>query len=262
MRWIDNHCHMSAQESDDLIAQAHEAGVQRCLVIGTDLEHSREAIAVARKHDGVWATVGVHPHEAQHGTDGVFELFVDPQGSAVGSQGSAVDPFVKAVGECGLDYFYEHSPRDIQREVFAQHIGWAHELGLALVIHSRDAWDDTFEILDREGVPENTVFHCFTGGVTEAQMAVERGIMLSFSGILTFPKSEELRQAAAWCPTESILVETDAPFLTPVPLRGQPNTPANVVLVGQALAEAKNLPLENIAELTWDNASRLYSLDI
>lgn len=248
MRWIDNHCHMSTEESDALVAQAQAAGVQRCLVIGTDLEHSREAIAVARKHDGVWATVGVHPHEARHGTDGIFELFGDP--------------LVKAVGECGLDYFYEHSPRDIQREVFAQHIGWAHELGLALVVHTRDAWDDTFEILDREGVPDSTVFHCFTGGLAEAQLAIERGIMLSFSGILTFPKSEELRRAAEWCPPESMLVETDAPFLTPVPLRGQPNTPANVVLVGQALAAAKDLPLENIAELTWDNASRLYSLDI
>ena len=246
-RWIDNHCHIPLAESDDWLAEAHAAGVQRCLVIGTDLANSQEAIQVARKHDGVWATAGVHPHEAEHGSEGIFELLSDPQ--------------VKAIGECGLDYFYEHSPKQAQKEVFAQHIRWAHELNLALVVHTRDAWDDTFEILDREGVPHKTVFHCFTGGVPEAKLALERGIMLSFSGIVTFPKAEDVQEAASYCPLESMLVETDAPFLTPVPLRGKPNRPANVVLVGEALAAAKQQPTEKIAEFTWHNAARLYNLD-
>jgi len=247
MRWIDNHCHMSVEESDTLVAEAKAAGVQRCIVIGTDLEKSEEAIAVAHRHDGVWATAGIHPHEAQHGTQGIFELLSDPK--------------VKAVGECGLDYFYDHSPRDTQMEVFAEHIRWAHDLNLALVVHTRDAWDDTFEVLDREGVPEKTVFHCFTGGVAEARLALDRGVLLSFSGIITFPKADDVRQAGAYCPLESLLVETDAPFLTPVPFRGKPNTPAKVLLVGQALAEARNQPAETIAQFTWDNASSLYSLD-
>lgn len=247
MRWIDNHCHMSVEESDVLIAEARAADVKRCIVIGTDLENSKEAIKVAHRHEGVWATAGVHPHEAQHGTAGIFELLSDPK--------------VKAVGECGLDYFYEHSPRQQQKEVFAEHIRWAHQLNLTLVVHTRDAWDDTFEILDREGVPGSTVFHCFTGGVSEAQLALDRGILLSFSGIITFPKAEEVREAAAYCPLESALVETDAPYLTPVPFRGKPNTPRNVVLVGEALAAAQNQSIEIIAQCTWDNASTLYNLD-
>lgn len=247
MRWIDTHCHMTLEESKDLLPAARAANVERCIVIGTDRSTSAEAQRVAQAHEGVWATAGIHPHEAEHGTAGIAELLDQP--------------FVAAVGECGLDYFYDHSPRQEQRAVFAEHIGWAHELDQALVVHSRDAWDDTFAILDSEGIPPRTVLHCFTGGVAEAEKALERGASLSFSGIITFPNAEDVREAAASCPLERLLVETDAPFLTPVPYRGKPNAPANVVIVGQRLAETKGLSAAEIAEATWRNASKLYKLD-
>ena len=247
MRWIDNHCHMTLEESEELLPAARAANVERCIVIGTDRETSAEAQRVAQAHEGVWATAVILPHEAAHCTDVIAELLDQP--------------FVAAVGECGLDYFYDHSPRDEQRAVFAEQIGWAHESGQALVVHSRDAWEDTFAILDSESIPPRTVLHCFTGGVAEAQKALERGISLSFSGIITFPNAENVREAAEICPLERLLVETDAPFLTPVPYRGKPNAPANVVLVGQKLAETKGLPTAEIAEATWNNASKLYKLD-
>lgn len=247
MRWIDNHCHMTLKESEGLLSEARAAKVERCIVIGTDRETSAEAQQVAQTHEGVWATAGIHPHEAEHGTDGILELLDQP--------------FVAAVGECGLDYFYDHSPREKQRSVFAEHIGWAHELDQTLVVHTRQAWDDTFAILDSEGIPPRTVFHCFTGGIAEAQEALSRGVSLSFSGIVTFPNAENVREAVAACPLDQMLVETDAPFLTPVPYRGKPNAPANVVFVGQKLAETKRLPVADIAEATWNNASKLYRLD-
>src|SRR5690606_25529102 len=165
-----------------------------------------------------------------------------------------------AVGECGLDYHYDHSPRPTQREVFAAQIALAHERGLPLVIHSREAWVDTFDILDREGVPERTVFHCFTGGPAEAERALERGAHLSFSGIVTFKSADDLRAAAARCTLDRLLVETDSPYLTPEPHRGRPNRPALVPLVGAAVAVAKDLDVAEVAVASWRNAERFYAL--
>src|SRR5262249_27083775 len=160
-------------------------------------------------------------------------------------------PEVVGVGECGLDYHYDHSPRDQQRAVFAAQIRLAHRGDHTLVIHTREAWDDTFAILDTEGVPARTVFHCFTGGPDEARLAPDRGAMLSFSGIVSYKNAPELREAAALAPLERILVETDAPYLTPVPHRGKKNKPAWVPLVGEAVAAAKELAVEEVAEATW-----------
>lgn len=245
-RWIDNHCHLEDDTAAEAIAAANEVGVARFVDVGCDLAGSNASIARAEQYDSVFATVGVHPHEAKDGIDGIAELLDHPQ--------------VVAVGECGLDYYYDHSPRDQQRDVFAQQIALAHEHDQALVIHTRDAWDETFEILDREGVPDRTVFHCFTGGPDEAAAGLARGAMLSFSGIVTFKSADELRAAAALCPLDRLLVETDSPYLTPVPHRGKPNQPANVALVGAALADVKDVSLHQIAEHSWDNAHRLYRL--
>ncbi|MEY2402713.1 MAG: TatD DNase family protein [Acidimicrobiaceae bacterium] len=246
--WTDDHCHLP----DDLeaaraqVAAAAAAGVTRMVTVGTTVEQSKAAIAVARAVDGVWATAGVHPHDAKDGTDGLEELLRAPE--------------VVAVGECGLDYHYNHSPVDVQRDVFARQIGLAHTHDLALVIHTREAWDDTFAVLAEHGVPRRTVFHCFTGGVEEAQRAVALGAYLSFSGIVTFPNASDVRAAASTCPLDRLLVETDAPFLTPVPHRGTPNQPAFVTLVGAAVAAVKDLPPEQIAAVTWANAEILFGL--
>ena len=248
MFWTDDHCHLPDDVASAAaeVAEAREAGVTRMVTIGTTVAHSRAAIAVARSLDGVWATAGVHPHDASEGIDGLEALLDEPE--------------VVGVGECGLDYHYDHSPREVQREVFARQVAFAHAHDLALVIHTREAWDDTFAVLDAERVPRRTVFHCFTGGVDEAERALAVGASLSFSGIVTFPNAQEVRAAAAMCPLDRLLVETDSPYLTPVPHRGRPNRPAFVTLVGAAVAEAKRVDVDEIAAATWANATSLFGL--
>jgi TatD DNase family protein len=255
IRWIDDHCHLGwnvdeevdVGEVDALVAEAREAGVERLVTVGTDAARSADAVAAASRHPGaVWATVGLHPHEARHGLDGVVDLLVEPA--------------VVAVGECGLDYHYDHSPRPVQRDVFAAQIALAHERDLALVVHTREAWDDTFAVLDAEGVPARIVFHCFTGGPDQARACLERGGYLSFSGIVTFGSANDVRAAAAVCPLERLLVETDSPYLAPVPHRGRTNRPALLPLVGAAVADVMSVAVEAVAEATWANAARVYRL--
>jgi TatD DNase family protein len=248
VRWIDDHCHLGhLDDPDAALEDAATAGVIRVIDVGTDVTDSREAAERATRRDGVWSTAGVHPHEARAGIEGL--------------EGLLDHPSVVAVGECGLDYHYDHSPRDDQRAAFEAQIDLALRHDLALVIHTREAWDDTFSILGATGVPDRTVFHCFTGGPHEADRALALGAHLSFSGILTFPSADDLRAAAARCPLERLLVETDAPFLTPVPHRGRPNRPALVTLVGRAAADAGGHAVEEVAEATWANATRVYDLD-
>jgi TatD DNase family protein len=212
--------------------------------IGTDAEQSAAAIAIARLHpDRVWATVGLHPHDAKNGVDGIVPLLDAPE--------------VVAVGECGLDYHYDHSPRPVQREVFAAQIDLASARGLALVVHTREAWDDTFAILEA-GPTVPTVFHCFSGGPAEARRALDLGAWLSFSGIVTFKTAGELRAAAALVPLDRILVETDSPYLTPVPHRGRPNQPAYVALVGAAVAAARSVVVDVVEDATWANAEAFF----
>jgi TatD DNase family protein len=246
--WADSHCHVQYEGVGiEAVEEARAEGVGRVITIGTDAEESRKALDVARGLDDVWATVGVHPHDASEGVEGIIPL--------LGQQK------VVAVGECGLDYHYDHSPRDVQRSVFAQQIALALEQDLALVIHTREAWDDTFEILDSEGVPPRTVLHCFTGGPGEARRGLDAGAYLSFSGIVTFKGADDVREAAALCPLDRMLVETDAPFLAPVPHRGQPNRPAWVKVVGEAIAAVTNVATEEIEGATWANTGRVFGLE-
>ena len=246
--WFDNHCHLTTLRIDpeDVLNEAASNGVTRMLTVGCTVEDSREAIGIAARYQNVWATAGVHPHEAADGIDGLSALI----------DGSDV----VAVGECGLDFHYDHSPRDIQRVVFADQIQMAIERDLALVIHTREAWAETFEILDDVGVPDRVVFHCFTGGPAEAEQCLERGAYLSFSGIVTFKSASDLRAAVRITPPERTLIETDSPYLTPEPHRGKPNRPALVSLVGAAVAAEQSLTVREVAGLSWDNGRRLYRL--
>ncbi|WP_436793176.1 TatD family hydrolase [Actinospongicola halichondriae] len=246
LRWTDDHCHLPAEEWEPVLADARAAGVERFVDVGVDLETSRAAIARASTTDGVWATVGVHPHEAASGIEGLEALLAD-------------DACV-AVGECGFDFHYDHSPRDAQRDVFAAQVALAHRHDLALVIHTREAWAETFDVLDHEGVPDRTVFHCFTGGPDEAGACLERGAYLSFSGIVSFPSATDVQAAAAICPLDRMLVETDSPYLAPVPHRGKQNRPAWVADVGAALAAATGSTVEQVAAATWANAADVYRL--
>ena len=165
-----------------------------------------------------------------------------------------------AVGECGLDYFYDLSDRAVQRDAFAGQVALAHRFDLPLVIHSRDAWENTFAVLDREGVPRRTVFHCFTGGATEAEACLARGAYLSFSGIVSFKNAAAVRAAAALCPLDRLFVETDSPYLAPVPHRGRPNQPAYVVHVGAAVAQAKGLDVDTLQASVWFGTCEFYGL--
>ena len=165
-----------------------------------------------------------------------------------------------AIGECGLDFFYSHSDHDVQKEVFARQIAWAKELDLALVIHTRGAWPETFDILDAEGAPDRTVIHCFTGGADEARQCLDRGTFISISGIVTFKKADDVREAVAIVPRDRLLIETDAPFLAPVPHRGKTNQPAFVPLVGAAVAEVQGVDPGVIEAATWENSAKAFKL--
>jgi TatD DNase family protein len=247
--WVDSHCHVHDapdEEADAAVAEAAAAGVGRLVAVGTDVRTSRLAVALAGRHGGVVATAGVHPHDAAGGTDGLAELL----------DGRSV----VAVGECGLDYHYDHSPRPVQREVFAAQADAARQRGLALVVHTREAWGDTFAILEAQRAPERTVLHCFTGGPDEARRALDAGLVLSFSGIVSFPGAADVREAAALCPLDRLLVETDSPYLAPVPHRGRPNRPAWVPLVGAAVAAAKGVAVEEVEQASTDTAERVFRL--
>jgi TatD DNase family protein len=246
--WIDNHCHLDPGTAHDVIAAAVEAGVVAFVDVGTDVARSAQGVATANAHERVWATAGVHPHDAREGIDGLADLLDHPK--------------VVAVGEAGLDYHYDHSPRAVQRDVFVAQIQLANERDLPLVIHTREAWDDTFSILDREGVPQRTVFHCFTGGPDEARAALERGAFVSISGIVTFKTADDLRRAVAAVPLDRLLVETDSPYLAPVPHRGRPNVPAFVPLVGAAVASVKSETVTRVAARTTANAMSFYGISI
>jgi TatD DNase family protein len=248
--WTDAHCHLDDDGLPDgaeaAIASARAAGVARMVTIGTDATRSAAAIALAAAHADVWASVGLHPHDAVAGVETIIDLLDAPR--------------VVAVGECGLDYHYDHSPRDAQRRAFAAQVGLAQARSLPLVIHTREAWDDTFAILATEGVPETTIFHCFTGGPAEARRALAVGAYLSFSGIVSFKTADDVRAAAALCPLGRLLVETDAPYLAPVPYRGRPNQPALLPAVGAALATATGRDLAAVADATHRNAGVAFRL--
>ncbi len=259
--WTDAHCHLHGSEAhspgrwedvatraDEEVVAASDAGVDRLVTVGCDVADSQAAIRVAAAHDNVYATAGVHPHEARNGIDGLEALLDVPE--------------VVAVGECGLDYHYDHSPRDAQREVFAAQIALAHAHDLALVIHTREAWAETFDILAAEGVPERTVFHCFSGGPDEARRGLDLGIHLSISGVVTFKSATDVREAVAICPPDRLTVETDSPYLAPVPQRGRRNRPAYVPLVGATIAEVQGRPLADVAATTTATATRLYRLSL
>ncbi len=262
LRWTDAHCHLEYSRESTVneeaaflaeVAAAAEHGVERLIDVGTDLARSTLAVTHAQQSNAVWATVGLHPHDATNGWD-----WIEPM---LGADAPGRHRIV-GVGECGLDYHYDHSPRAEQRESFVAQIALAHQYDLALVIHTREAWDDTWAILRSEGVPSRTVFHCFTGGPAEAEtcLALADGVMLSFSGIVSYKSAPENREAAALTPLDRFTVETDSPYLAPMPHRGKKNTPGYVPLVGAAVAAAKNVTVETVAESSWANALRLFRL--
>jgi TatD DNase family protein len=264
--WIDSHAHVTAPEfeadRDAVLARARAAGVGTLIAVGAGwgLDQNEAAVALAAAEPGggrpaVYAAVGVHPHDAR---------LLDDEGRRR-IAGWLARPRAVAVGECGLDYHYEHSPRDVQRRVFAEHVVWARERDLPVSIHVRgddpSAWDELLDIWLAEGRGDvSGVLHCYTGSLDFARRALDARLWVSFSGILTFKNAGDLREVAAALPLDRLLVETDCPLLAPVPHRGQRNEPAHVARVGEALAALRGLDVAEIARVTSDNARRLFRL--
>ena len=269
MNSIDSHCHIDGPEYDadreDVIARAVDAGLTTMLNVGTGDPHSgafERAVELSEKHREVFCALGVHPHDAKLFDNGAEQRLIDLANGR---------PRVIAWGEIGLDYHYDHSPRDVQREVFRRQLQIARSLHLPVIIHSREANDDTMQILRAElggpGVPPVNhaqdacapgVLHCFGGTLQMAQDAIELGFYISFAGTLTFKKADGLREIARQLPLERLLVETDCPYLTPVPYRGKRNEPARVVETAKVLAGIHGRSFDEIGRITSENFARLF----
>ena len=255
MRLIDSHCHLNyeglADRQDEVLENARKRGVTGFLNISTRRKEWNDVIGVAERHNDVWASVGVHPHEADAHSD---------LGAAALVEGSN-HPRVIAIGECGLDYYYDKSDRQAQRERFRAHIDAARQTRLPLIVHTREAEEDTAEILTaavRQGGVTG-VFHCFTGSAELARKALDLGFFISLSGIVTFKNARDLQDTAKWLPADRMLVETDSPFLAPVPHRGQTCEPAFVADTANFVAELRGEEPEQLAETTTANFFKLFS---
>lgn len=252
---VDSHCHLDfpdfATELDGVVDRARAAGVGRIVTISTRVKQHAAVLAIAERFPNVYCSVGTHPHYAHEELDITVEHLIALTRAAK----------VVAIGEAGLDYHYSYSPRDAQEQGFRSHIAAARETGLPLVIHSRDADLDIAEILEEEAGKGAfpAVLHCFTGGRELAQRAIALGLYISFTGILTFKKSDNLRSIAAALPPDRILVETDAPYLAPGPYRGKRNEPAYVAETARTLAAVRSVSTEEIAHQTTENFYRLFS---
>ncbi|HEY0379434.1 MAG TPA: TatD family hydrolase [Pyrinomonadaceae bacterium] len=260
--FVDSHAHIDGEEydadRDEVVARAREAGLRAILNVGTGDPHSgslERAVETAEKYEGVYAAVGVHPHDAK--------LFDDEAERRVVRLVEASRRVV-AWGEIGLDYHYDHSPREVQRAVFARQLRLARGMGLPVIIHSRAADEDTVNVLREEwgGRQRGGVMHCFGGGLWMMEQVLELGFMISFAGNVTFKKAEDLREAARRVPPDRLLIETDCPYLTPVPFRGRRNEPARVVEVARCLAELHGTTVEELGRLTADNFASFFGLSL
>lgn len=252
---VDSHCHLDfpdfAEDLDAIVERAGEAGVGMMLTICTHLTRFERVLAVAERYENIYCTVGIHPHEAESEPEALVDELLR----------MADHPKVVGFGETGLDFFYEHSPRDIQERQFRAHIEAARQSGLPVIIHTRDADADMARILDEEAAKGAFpgLIHCFSSGIELAEKAVENGLYISLSGILTFNKAENVRDAAKAISINRLLVETDAPYLSPVPKRGKRNEPAFTVHTAARLAEIKGMTPNQIAQATTANFLRLFS---
>ena len=250
---VDSHCHLNYPEFADLpavLARAQEAGIGLMQTIGCKRSDFAPVLEIARQDPRIFCSIGVHPHEAETHEDLTLEELL----------GYAADPKVIGLGETGLDYYYEHSPREIQQRLFRMHIQASRISGLPVIVHTRDADDDTIRILQEEHAkgPFPGLIHCFSSSQQLAEESVKLGMYISISGIITFRKSQELRDAVATLPLDCLLVETDAPYLAPEPHRGKKNEPAFTAITARKLAEIKGVSEQDIAEITTSNFMKLF----
>lgn len=252
----DSHAHLDLIERDtgEVLSEARSASVSPVITIGITIDSSIEAVRAAATHEGVFAAVGIHPNDTTGAKPEDFDRLEEIAGSSVR---------VVAIGETGLDYYRDRSPADRQKWALREHVRMARKLGLALIVHDREAHGDVLEVLADEGAGDPPVImHCFSGGEAVLRKCVARGYYISFAGPLTFKKNEEARRLAALAPLEKLLVETDAPFLSPEPFRGKPNFPGRVRLVAEALARVKAVSLEEMECILKENTARAFGIDL
>ncbi len=249
---FDAHCHLDLVLGpvEDVLARAAAAGVTRVVTVGTDLPSCYTAVTTSADHDPVYAAVAIHPNETAKAGDPAQVLGELAELAAL--------PEVRAVGETGLDYYWDDAPHSVQQDWFRAHIAMAKQVAKPLMIHDRDAHEDILRILAEEGPPETVIFHCFSGDAGLAKRCVDAGYLLSFAGVLTFSNAAQLREAAALTPPGQLLAETDAPFLTPVPNRGKSNAPAQVANTIRALAEIKELDVAELCAILQATGQRVF----
>lgn len=251
---IDSHAHLEMREFDsdrnDVIERAELAGIDCIVTVGTNPGLSRKALSIAHQYENIYATVGVHPHDVAKASDKSFDEL----------KALAQDPKVVAYGEIGLDYFRNISPREKQIEMFAKQLELAQELNLPVIIHDRDAHEETLRMVKASGVHLG-VFHCFSGDWTMARQCIDLGFYISVPGVVTFDKSKVLQEVVRQAPLDTILLETDCPYLTPVPHRGKRNEPSFIVHTAKKVAEIKKLPWEDIAQTAARNTRKLFSIE-
>ena len=256
MQLIDTHCHLTfgqlADDVDQVIARSIDAGVTSWITVGTDPGHNQKAIELARKYDNMYATVGIHPHDAKEVTGQAIRQL----------HALAQNKKVVAIGETGLDFHYDHSPRDKQAEVFKSHLQLAGELALPVIIHSREAFDETMKILQQSGPDlKKVVFHCFSGSPEQAKIVLDAGFYISFTGVVTFKNAESIRQAAELVPLDRFMLETDCPYMSPEPMRKQRiNEPALMVHTAKFLAALKGMDLPDFADAVTATSKSFFNL--
>ena len=255
--WFDTHVHVDSPEfSQDqaaVIERAREAGVDRMVNIGCDRESALRTIELVESYDGIYGTVGLHPHDAKSMSEELLEEF----------RRLAAHPKILAIGEIGLDFHYDYSLRDDQRDALRRQIRLAGELGVPLTIHDREAHRECFDILTQEdGWKNGGIYHCYSGSVEMAAEIIKKGFFISFSGVVTFTNAGKLRKAAAAVPLDRLLIETDCPYLSPQAFRGKRNEPSYVVETGKALAQLRGISHEEMARITWENACKAYRLPL
>jgi TatD DNase family protein len=251
--YVDTHCHLdhhSERTAHEQIAAARDAGVSTLITVGTDMASSTQAVQTAARYDGVWAVVGIHPNDAMEATPPVLQVI----------DRLARQDVVVGIGETGLDYYRDYTTPAQQDRAFRAHIQMAKDRDRTLVIHCRDAWDNTLHVLDEEGAPDRVVMHCFSGDGAITKRCVEAGYWLSFAGNVTFKNAQELRDSAQLVPADRLLTETDSPYLTPHPHRGSWNEPAHIPLVLRTLAEVQGVDPAELTQVIAANAVEAFAI--
>lgn len=248
---IDSHCHleMFKEELSDVVRRAYDSGVSTIVTVASDVESLDEVVKIAEQYPMVYATVGIHPHDAKDFNDKVLKKIFE----------LSRHPKVIAIGEIGLDYHYDNSPREAQKSAFVRQLELARDLGLPVVVHSREAFDDTIKILKESGVSRG-VLHCFSGNLSQAKKAIELGFLISISGVVTFKNAKKIKEVAQFVPDDYLLIETDAPYLAPEPMRGKGNEPAFLIYTARELAELRGLTVEDIDRITTVNTYKLFQI--